>query len=81
MQYDDDVFGARITIVSDSGDTLAEHIVAIQTAMHKEGQCATWSVLNLKPEPQGHATFKATFSTKHAINSFAKAFAEVSGVL
>ncbi|XP_050685892.1 E3 SUMO-protein ligase RanBP2-like isoform X2 [Eriocheir sinensis] len=76
MQYDDDVFGARITIESDSGDTLAEHIVAIQTAMHKEGHCATWSVLNLKPEPQSHATFKAKFFTQQAIDMFAKAFAE-----
>lgn len=82
MRYDDEVFGARITVTSDCDEILAEHIVAIQTAMHQEpGHTATWSVLNLRPEPQGHATFKAVFFSQEAVNTFAKAFAEVSKVL
>ncbi|KAK8396428.1 hypothetical protein O3P69_005465 [Scylla paramamosain] len=76
MRYDDDVFGARITVTSDSGDVLAEHIIAIQTTMHQEGQSATWSVLNLRPEPQGPSTFKATFYSQEAIDMFAKSFVE-----
>lgn len=79
MRYDDDVFGARIIVTTDCDDILAEHIIAIQTTMHQEGNSATWNVLNLRPDPPGHATFKATFFSQEAIDMFAKSFLEVGG--
>ncbi|XP_066979899.1 E3 SUMO-protein ligase RanBP2 isoform X2 [Macrobrachium rosenbergii] len=74
--YDDEYFGARIVMVADGGDTLAEHIIAIQTTMHKEGNSATWTVLNLEPSPATTVTFKAQFSSIQALEEFASAFSE-----
>nr|XP_045612097.1 ATP-dependent RNA helicase DRS1-like [Procambarus clarkii] len=76
VKYDDDVYGACITMTSDKGETLAEHFIAIQTTMHKEGNAATWTVLNLKPEPSVTTTFRAVFSSSQALEEFATAFCE-----
>ena len=75
--YDDEFFGARIVMVSDGGETLAEHIVAIQTVLEKEEKAAIWTVLNLTPAPSSHLTFKAEFSTTQSLEEFASAFSEV----
>ncbi|KAK7080137.1 hypothetical protein SK128_016406, partial [Halocaridina rubra] len=74
--YDDEFYGARILMVSDGGETLAEHVIAIQTTMFKEGNSAVWTVLNLKPSPPSQVTFKAQFSSHQALEEFASAFSE-----
>ncbi|ROT74978.1 hypothetical protein C7M84_006511 [Penaeus vannamei] len=87
IQYDDDFFGARIIMTSESGETLAEHIIAIQTTVHKEGNSATWTVLNLEPQPQAVTTFKADFASVKSLEEFVAAFhegkeyAENSGIM
>lgn len=68
-------------MTSESGDTLAEHIIAIQTTVHKEGNSATWTVLNLEPQPQAITTFKADFANVKALEEFVAAFHEVCFLL
>ncbi|XP_069959256.1 E3 SUMO-protein ligase RanBP2 isoform X4 [Cherax quadricarinatus] len=76
IKYDDDIYGACISMTSDKGETLAEHVIAMQTTMDKEGNAAVWTVLNLKPEPAVTTTFKAVFSSSQALEDFATAFCE-----
>lgn len=74
-------------MTSESGETLAEHIIAIQTTVHKEGNSATWTVLNLEPQPQAVTTFKADFASVKSLEEFVAAFhegkeyAENSGIM
>lgn len=64
-------------MTSESGETLAEHIIAIQTTVDKDGNSATWTVLNLEPQPQAVTTFKAEFANVKALEEFVAAFHEV----
>lgn len=64
-------------MTADDGSVLAEHLIAIQTTMHREGSAATWAVLNLKPEPPAQTTFKAEFPSTESLENFCVAFSEV----
>lgn len=77
IEYDDDIYGARVSHIDEnSGEVLANHIIAIQTTMHKEGNSATWTVLDLVPQPPVTTTYKATFAVHEELELFAAAFRE-----
>ena len=46
--------------------------------MHKEGNSATWTVLDLVPQPPVTTTYKATFAVHEELELFAAAFREVA---
>jgi len=77
IEYDDDIYGARVMHIDEnSGEVLANHIIAIQTTMHKEGNSATWTVLDLVPQPPVTTTYKASFAEQEELEQFAAAFRE-----
>ncbi|XP_076059811.1 E3 SUMO-protein ligase RanBP2-like isoform X2 [Oratosquilla oratoria] len=76
VEYDDEVYGAHMCMMSEECELLADHFIAIQTTMHKEDLAATWTVLDLVPQPGVPTTFKAEFKTRQILEKFASAFKE-----
>ncbi|GFT83849.1 e3 SUMO-protein ligase RanBP2 [Nephila pilipes] len=74
--YDDSVYGYRITMMSDSGKIMCDHIIAVQTCLRVEGKKATWAAIDLSVEPVVRRQFCVIFSSLEAVKEFSKCFEE-----
>ncbi|GIX88807.1 ranBP2-like and GRIP domain-containing protein 4 [Caerostris extrusa] len=74
--YDDTVFGYHITMKKDNGETMCDHIIAVQTCLRTEGKRAMWAALDLNVEPVVRKQFCVTFSSYEALKEFSLCFEE-----
>ncbi|OQR69815.1 hypothetical protein BIW11_04285 [Tropilaelaps mercedesae] len=75
--YDDDIF-AQVIVLTDkqTGSTVAETVIAIQTSLRQDGLQATWMARDTSRRPPMRRRFRATFNSHSEICNFANIFSE-----
>ncbi len=75
--YDDDVFGARIVASDGDGNSVCNHLIAMQTKLATESDGSyVWSALDFSLDPPAYRTFRVVFSQMEDANEFKDTFHE-----